>query len=129
MMEVFLCPECKGEVWNNTEENNNREANGEKLRPDYSCKDKEGCGWLMWREKGKKKVMVNSMMAGAIPTVSHPVSNVSKPVFNGDDKAKTMIMAYAKDLVVAIITAGLTPPDSTAEVISIYHKLMAEINK
>ncbi len=121
-MEVFLCPECKGEVWNNIEENNNREAKGEKLRPDYACKDKEGCGWLMWREKGKKKVVVNSMMSGAIPTVS-------KPVFNGDDKVKTMVMSYAKDLVVAIITAGLTPPDPVAEVISIYHRLMAEINK
>lgn len=55
------CPECGGDVWDNTAENDKREQNGEKLRPDYSCKDKDGCGWLMWREKGKKKILVESL--------------------------------------------------------------------
>jgi len=116
MMEVFLCPECKGEVWNNIDENNKREAKGEKLRPDYSCKDKEGCGWVMWREKGKTKIVKESMLT-------------PKSVSNGDERAKTMVMSYAKDLVISTIAGGIAPPDPTAEVIGIYKRLMAEIEK
>ncbi len=114
------CPACNADVWDNVEENNKREAKGDKLRPDYSCKDKEGCGWVMWREKGVKKVIAKSML-------STPPRSLSAP--NGDERAKTMVLAYAKDLVVALINGGVAPPDPTGEVIAIYRKLMAEIEK
>lgn len=115
MNEVRECPNCGGEVWNNVEENNKREAKGEKLRPDYSCKDKENCGWVMWREKGKKKIVVKTT-----PTPFHS---------NDDDKIKSMVLSYAKDIVCALIQTGQAPTDSVAEVIGIYKKLMAEIEK
>jgi len=52
------CPECKkSDVWDNVEENDQREKNGEKLRPDYSCKDKEGCGWVKWRPKEGREIL------------------------------------------------------------------------
>ena len=48
---------------------------------------------------------------------------------NNDERAKTMVLAYAKDLVVAMMTSGITPPDPAAEVLSIYRKFMVEIEK
>lgn len=54
------CPQCSGEIWDNQAENDKRELNGEKLRPDYACKDKENCGWVMWRVKEKKKILVET---------------------------------------------------------------------
>ena len=54
---------------------------------------------------------------------------VHKPVSNGDERSKTMVLAYAKDLVVAMMTSGITPPDPAAEVLSVYRKFMVEIEK
>lgn len=51
---------CGKEAWDNVEENNARAEMGEKLRPDYSCKDKE-CGWVKWRPKdGSKEIIVET---------------------------------------------------------------------
>jgi len=52
-----------------------------------------------------------------------------KVVSNGDERAKTMVLAYAKDLVVAMMSAGIAPPNPTDEVLGIYRKFMAEIEK
>lgn len=52
-----------------------------------------------------------------------------KSVSNGDDKAKTMVLSYAKDLVIAMSVAGIAPPDFADATIGIYRKLMAEIEK
>lgn len=63
------------------------------------------------------------------PGVTKEVREVKPSVRNNDDKAKTMVMAYAKDLVVALINGGVAPPNPTDEVINIYKKLMTEIEK
>ena len=52
---ITECPQCGGDIWNNVAINKRRIANGEKPRPDYSCKDKEGCGWVKWPVKEKKE--------------------------------------------------------------------------
>ena len=66
----MLCPQCnKSECWDNTVANDERALNGEKLRPDYSCKDKE-CGWVMWRPKdGKKQILKET--SKPTPPVEH----------------------------------------------------------
>ena len=61
----MICEQCRGEVWDNREKNNERALKGEKLRPDYACKDKD-CGWVKWRPKEKKATS---------PTPFTPVSN------------------------------------------------------
>lgn len=39
------CPQCSSDVWDNFEENNEREARGQKRRPDLKCKK---CEWVQW---------------------------------------------------------------------------------
>lgn len=45
------CPKCGGVCYDNRAENDARLAKGEKLRPDWKCKDKN-CDGVRWREKG-----------------------------------------------------------------------------
>lgn len=45
------CPKCGGEIWSNIAKNKERVEQGLKPMPEYSCKDKEGCGWVKWPEK------------------------------------------------------------------------------
>lgn len=48
-MEQPICPSCGGEMWDNRA----KKASGEfkKTGPDFSCKNKEGCGYVIWPEK------------------------------------------------------------------------------
>ena len=48
--DLTSCPKCSGKVWDNRSENDARAQRGEKMRPDYSCRDKQGCRWVQWRE-------------------------------------------------------------------------------
>jgi len=79
----MLCPKCgQSEMWDNT-------APGAKKNPkspDYKCKD-QTCGHAIWQDKGSVK---------SAPRVEK----------KGVD-CKAMIMAYAKDLVVAELSAGI----------------------
>lgn len=50
---AVACPTCGGATWNNVAENNARAARGEKLRPDYACKNRS-CGGVIWRKDDKK---------------------------------------------------------------------------
>ena len=45
------CPKCTGNMYDNRAENDARLARGEKMRPDWKCKDK-ACDGVIWREKG-----------------------------------------------------------------------------
>lgn len=45
------CPKCQGPTFDNTAENAQRKARGEKLRPDYKCRDKN-CDGVIWPPKG-----------------------------------------------------------------------------
>ena len=44
------CPKCGGQVYDNRAENDQRLARGEKLRPDYKCRDR-ACDGAIWRPK------------------------------------------------------------------------------
>ncbi len=48
------CPQCGGEVWNNAQKNEQRARDGKKPMPLFTCKDKDGCGWVKWPPKGQK---------------------------------------------------------------------------
>ena len=45
------CVKCGGEVWDNRQ----KKASGEfkSNGPDFSCKNKDGCGWVQWPPKTK----------------------------------------------------------------------------
>lgn len=40
------CPRCSGEIWDNRA----KKADGKfsAKSPDYTCRDKDGCGWALW---------------------------------------------------------------------------------
>ena len=108
------CPSCGGDCWDNTEENIKRKLEGKKERPQYSCKDKEGCGWVMWPDKkGTRSILKET---GPLAII--------KPSTNGDLKEKTMLMSYAKDLVVAMITRDQIVGQVGKEVVAIYNTLL-----
>ncbi len=87
----MTCPKCGGECWDNTQKNIERAAEGKKNLPQYSCKDKEGCGWVMWPDKkGTKTILKETGPAPIKPT-------------NGEDKERLMIMSYRKDLMCKLI--------------------------
>lgn len=60
-----LCPKCNGPCFTNVTENDARAARGEKLRPDYVCKNKKGCGGLIWRDDEKKSEKREPVAFGA----------------------------------------------------------------
>jgi len=47
---IKVCPDCGGGVYDDRNDNDARAQRGEKLRPDFKCRDKQGCRWVQWRE-------------------------------------------------------------------------------
>ena len=79
-----VCPECGKECWDNVEANNARAEVGEKLRPDYACKDKDGCGWIKWRPKdGSKEIIVETFKGSNKPPIK--TSTAQKTNGNKDE--------------------------------------------
>lgn len=62
------CPSCGGAIYDNRRKNTERIAAGQKAMPDFSCKDKEGCGWKKWPPK-------NAVRPSASPPVSKPTAH------------------------------------------------------
>jgi hypothetical protein len=118
------CPQCNGDMWDNVSANDARAEVGEKLRPDYACKDKEGCGFVIWRPKdGSKKILVET------PKIEKAKFNEPLCPKVCDSKEKSMCMSYAKDLVVSLAASGTPPPDFAEETIGIYRKLIRALEQ
>lgn len=95
------CELCGGEMWDNTVNKKNPKG------PDYKCKDKE-CGHAVWLK----------------PKTTPPATKPAPVAHNGEDvKVKAMIMAYAKDLVVAETAAGTPPPNMAKQTIAVFLEL------
>lgn len=62
MSDITKCPNCGGDVWDNRA----RKAGGKMnpKAPDYSCKDKEGCKWVLWPPRGAKSNGTPAKVAG-----------------------------------------------------------------
>ena len=43
------CPKCGGAMYDNRAENDKRAAGGQRLWPDFKCKDRQSCDGLYWR--------------------------------------------------------------------------------
>jgi hypothetical protein len=83
------CEKCGGECWDNRKENAKRLEAGQKLRPDFSCKDKDGCGWVKWPPKTPKKE--NGKQA-----VKHTVVDIPATYGKSMDVALTRMVETAK---------------------------------
>ena len=58
----MVCVKCGGEVWDNRQKK--LDGGMKPNAPDFSCKNKDGCGWVQWPPKGKA-----SSVATAAPIV------------------------------------------------------------
>src|SRR5689334_24518150 len=80
------CPQCGGEVWNNARKNEQRANEGKKPMPLFTCKDKNGCGWIKWPPKNQSGGAGNRSSGhrasggatGAGPRLSRPLG----PLYN-----------------------------------------------
>lgn len=114
----MLCPSCGKECWDNTQKNIERTAEGKKNLPQYSCKDKEGCGWIMWPDKKGTKTILRENGPLPIKNILHPDNNI---------RERTMILSYAKDIVVAELSRDQIVGAPGKEVIAIYRELCSEV--
>ena len=74
------------------------------------------CGFKVNQKPGFKSFAVESHLPSKVP------------VPNGESRDRTMVMAYAKDIIVARIAAGIVEPgDSAHQIIAIYRQLMSEL--
>lgn len=46
------CEKCGSDVWDNTQKNQQRVANGQKPFPQFKCRD-QSCGWVKWPPKNQ----------------------------------------------------------------------------
>lgn len=121
---MVKCPNCGGEIWDNTAENDKRDLNGEKLRPEYACKDKDGCGWVMWREKGKKKILVETSK----PVPKPPVKKEENPFVEGKEKNATL-MCRTTLMCEIVKSLGNLGGFKTEEAIEIFNQLWCVIEQ
>ncbi len=115
------CPECKkSDVWDNVKENDEREINGEKLRPDYSCKDKEVCGWVKWRPKEGKEILVETHKP-------RPLSEIKNDPYLEGKKDNNRLICRT-DLMSAVVNK-LGETTTTQDMKQVFNDLWEEIEK
>ena len=77
------------------------------------------CGFKVSQKPGYTTIVRESQKPSQVPVPNgHP----------NESRDRTMVMAYAKDVIVARITAGVAEPgDSAHQIIAIYRQLMSEL--
>lgn len=68
------CPNCGGPIYNNIAKNAERVARGEKSMPNFTCKDKDGCGWKEWPPKGQKPAQGQGGRPASRPVSTRPLA-------------------------------------------------------
>lgn len=77
----MTCPKCNNaEMWDNRADNKLRMSQGLKPRPDFSCKDKQNCGHVIWPPKPGEA-------AKRTATVGTGVQEVREPIQTGGDRS------------------------------------------
>lgn len=53
-LDAPTCPRCSGAVWDNRA----KKASGQfsAKSPDYTCRDKDGCGWVLWLDSARDEL-------------------------------------------------------------------------
>lgn len=108
----MICEKCGSEMWDNTAPGAKKNPKG----PDYKCKNQD-CGHAVWVHKEKPAPKTP-------PGLQQPETN-SKTL--EEVKIKAMVLAYAKDLEVAKISAGIGAPQPVKEVIATFNELWMAI--
>jgi hypothetical protein len=69
---VPACPKCAGSMWDNRARNAERVAGGQKAGPAFSCKDKQGCGAVIWSSTGVDEPRKSAAKPAAAPAPAGP---------------------------------------------------------
>lgn len=91
------CPKCEtSEVWDNRA----KKASGQfsEKSPDYACRDKEGCGWVLWLDDAVKKVeaaLAGLVEAGVIDDAARDIA--LQKARTGDLDAVREVNDYIRD--------------------------------
>ena len=122
---VMQCPVCQGDMWDNRNKKRNPKA------PDFRCKD-ENCTYTLNAQTGEYEL-------GDFPTGvwykepektdflhKTPPPILPKTENHIDNSMKSMLMSYAKDIIVAQINEGKSEL-GVAEVIQDYKKLLSAL--
>uniref|UniRef100_A0A6M3JF73 Uncharacterized protein n=1 Tax=viral metagenome TaxID=1070528 RepID=A0A6M3JF73_9ZZZZ len=105
------CPGCGAELKNIPA--GVSKTTGRPYEAFVACSNK--CGWKPTKEPGVTKVLVHSEMHKS----NIPENNI---------KEKTMILSYAKDVVVKRMEVGIAEPgDAAVQIIAIYRQLCSEV--
>jgi hypothetical protein len=67
------CPQCSGDVYDNTVKNAERIAGGQKPMPQFKCKD-QACGWVKWPPKEKKEGGGKPTREPFVPQTVHQIA-------------------------------------------------------
>lgn len=92
----LACPSCGGKVWDNRAKKQSGDFSAKS--PDYSCRDKEGCGWVLWIDGARKKLteqLDTLVQAGAITQQSR--DHVLQGTEGGDLAALTKADEWVAD--------------------------------
>ncbi len=97
----MVCPKCNGEIWDNRQ----KKIAGEMKpnAPDFSCKDKQGCGWVQWPPKAK---------ASPVATTA-PIAPPSAPQAQGNGSRDAQLVRLYWDCFDEVL-AGLKTRSVTA---------------
>lgn len=92
----LTCPECYDEVWDNRKKK--RDGTFSPKSPDFTCKDKEGCGWAYWLEppKGSKKKKRRSKKKQAKKGASSGGS-LAVALYNAHQVARQLVVQLRED--------------------------------
>lgn len=133
--DAVKCPKCHGPVWDNRAENDTRVKQGKSRRPDYACRNKDGCGEVIWSaEEWAKKLAENDAHAGtprATAPDDAPPPRAPKPAREkrmpfGDHKDKKLGEITANDLVVIRDWAQKRDAARFAELIDSINEVLEE---
>lgn len=101
--EQPACPKCEGAMWDNRERNTEKEKKGEKLGPEWKCKDKK-CGGLYWRGQWPPQTSATDDLAAGVRTMVEELSEL-------DAQAGAEAEAYTEPI---LQKEGVTEADITA---------------
>jgi len=113
------CPNCNGDMWDNTRNKRNPKA------PDFKCKDpdcldEKGMQTAVWLPKGQQKPAPRQAQR---PT-GRPVVDIKKEMLISYEKD---LMVSAVSLVVAEMASGINPANTATRALTIFHTLRDEL--
>ena len=105
------CPKCGAEIWDNSEKNIERIAQGLKPMPQFKCKAE--CGWVKWPLATGKQVVLDELASDQrhINNEPEPTKAPEKAEVDWDGKEHRMVRMNVLNRATDLIIAGHIKPE------------------